>query len=213
MRARNPVKSIAICLVVLCAALGGCTSVRVKPVSAENRIDHICIQENPRVQVGDFVSVMQEGFQKHGITSQLYKEDTPAKCQYTSTYTARRTWDMAMYMTDAQIDVLRDDRQIASANYHLKGKGGFALNKWQGTRSKILPVIDQLLAQFEPSNHVALARLEEPPPTAIAVATATTNQPSSELARKLSELKDAYDAQLITKDEYEAKRKTLIAEL
>ncbi len=37
--------------------------------------------------------------------------------------------------------------------------------------------------------------------------------PSSELARKLSELKDAYDAQLITKDEYEAKRKTLIAEL
>jgi hypothetical protein len=213
MHVRYPVKSVAICLVIMGAALGGCTSVRVNPVSADNRIDHICIQENPRVQVGDFVSVMQEGFQKHGITSQLFKENAPAKCQYTSTYTARRTWDMAMYMTDAQIDVLRDGRPIASANYHLKGKGGLSLNKWQGTRQKILPVIDQLLAQVEPSNHVGAAKPEVSVPTAVAVLAVTTNPPSSELARKLSELKDAYDAELITKDEYEAKRKTLIAEL
>jgi hypothetical protein len=215
MRSRYPVKSVVVCLLILCAALGGCTSVRVKPVSADNRIDHICIQENPRVQVGDFVSVMQEGFQKHGITSQLFKENAPAKCRYTSTYTARRTWDMAMYMTDAQIDILRDGRPIASANYHLKGKGGLSLNKWQGTRSKILPVIDQLFAQVEPSDRVVATRPEEPASASalVTVATVTPDPPSSELARKLSELKDAYDAQLITKDEYEAKRKMLIAEL
>src|SRR3954470_6536041 len=119
------------------AAMTGCTSVRVQPVKAENRIEHICIEKNPKVEVGDFVTVMQEGFQAHGITSQLVLELVPADCHYTSTYTARRTWDMAMYMTDAQINILKDGRQIASANYHLKGEGGFALTKWAGTRAKI----------------------------------------------------------------------------
>jgi hypothetical protein len=213
MPARDSTRSAAVCLVILCATLGGCTSVRVKPVSADNRIDHICIQENPRVQVGDFVSVMQEGFQKHGITSQPFKENAPAQCSYTATYTARRKWDMAMYMADAQIDIQRDGRPIASANYHLKGGGGLSLNKWQGTREKILPVIDRLLAQVEPSNHVFATKTEAPTPVAVPVAATMTAPPSSELARKLSELKDAYDAQLITKDEYEAKRKALIAEL
>jgi hypothetical protein len=213
MHSRNPVRSVVAWLIVLSAALGACTSVKVQPVSADNRIDHICIQENPRVQVGDFISVMQEGFQKHGITSQLFKENAPPKCRYTATYTARRTWDMAMYMPDAQIDILRDGRQIASANYHLKGKGGLALNKWASTRSKILPVIDQLLAQVEPSSRVATAVPEESASAPMVMPTVGPNPPSSELARKLSELKDAYEARLITKEEYDEKRKALIAEL
>jgi hypothetical protein len=196
---------------MMCAALGGCTSVTVKPVSAENRIEHICIENNPRVQVGDFVAVMQEGFQKHGITSQVFNDKPPAKCLFTSTYTARRTWDMAMYMADAQIDVLRDGRPIASANYHLKGKGGLSLNKWAGTRTKILPIIDALLAQVVRSDHV-VADIGDAPAATAEVAL-TDGQLSGELARKLSELKDAFDAQLITQGEYEAKRKALISEL
>ena len=208
MQFRVLVRRIAIPLTILSAALGGCTSVTVKPVSAENRIEHICIEDNPRVQVGDFVDVMKEGFQKHGITSQVYKDNAPAKCLYTSTYTARRTWDMAMYMTDAQIDILRDGRPIASANYHLKGKGGFALNKWAGTRTKILPVIDTLLAQVVPSDHAVAPSPDVSEATP--VNTLVNAPPSSELSRKLSELKDAFDAKLITNDEYETKRKVLI---
>ena len=197
------------------AALGGCTSVKVQPVKAEDRIEHICIQNNPKVQVGDFTTVMQEGFQSHGITSQLVREDVPAGCRYTSTYTARRTWDMAMYMTDAQIDILRDGASIASANYHLKGKGGLSLNKWAGTREKILPVIDQLLAQMTPTGRVvtaqsnAAAAIKATPPVAVA----QSSQPPADFTKKLSNLKDAYDAQLITKEEYESKRKELIDEL
>ena len=95
MRSQNSSRNTLVGLIILCAALGGCTSVNVKPVSADNHIEHICIQDNPRVQVGDFVSVMQEGFQKHGITSQLFRDNAPAKCLYTSTYTARRTLPIA----------------------------------------------------------------------------------------------------------------------
>jgi hypothetical protein len=46
-----------------------------------------------------------------------------------------------------------------------------------------------------------------------AAQTAQSTPPSASLAQKLSNLKDAYDAQLITKGEYDAKRKELIEKL
>jgi hypothetical protein len=211
MNIRDSARAMAVQLTLLCVALGGCTSVAVKPVSADNRIEHICIQDNPRVQVGDFVAVMQEGFQNHGITSQVFKDTAPARCLFTSTYTAQRTWDMAMYMTDARVDILRDGRSIASAVYHLKGGGGLSLNKWANTRTKMLPVIDALLAQVTPSGRLVSEAAGAPPPV---VDTASAERRiSGQLAQKLSELKDAFDARLITQEEYEAKRKALIAEL
>jgi hypothetical protein len=36
--------------------------------------------------------------------------------------------------------------QIGFAEYHLNGKGGYDFGKWRGTKSKMDPVIDQLLA-------------------------------------------------------------------
>jgi hypothetical protein len=208
IQSRIPVRAIAIHLALMCIALGGCTAVSVKPVAAEQRIDHICIQENPRVQVADFVSVMQEGFKKHGISSQVVKGDAPAKCLFTSTYTARRSWDMAPYLSLAQIDIHRDGRPIASANYHLRAGGGLSLTKWANTRSKILPVIDELLRQLPPSSRVVDSVAVLPP--AAEAKSQAAEQVSSELVRKLSELKDAHDAQLITDDEYNAKRKSLM---
>ncbi len=204
-------RNLAIPLIAACALLDGCTSVRVKPVGAENHIDHICIQNNPRVLVVDFVSVMQEGFQKYGITSQTFTEPAPRSCLYTATYTALRSWDFAPYMTDAQIDILRDGRPIASANYHLKGKGGLSFNKWANTSTKILPIIDTLLAQVTRPTHVVTTGSDAPPVAQAHPAEAAP--PSGELARRLSQLKDAFDAHLITRDEYDAKKKELLAEL
>ena len=171
----------------------GCTSVHVKPISADNHVDHICIQTNPKVQVSDFVSVMQQGFQKHGISSQIVGEQVPKNCLYTSTYVARKSWDMAPYMVDAQIDILKDGRPIASANYHLKGRGGLALNKWASTQSKMMPVIDQLLAQLNPNRQVVTAPAAVPQPASQAMPeqASLNTEPSSELSRKLSNLKDA----------------------
>ena len=37
-------------------------------------------------------------------------------------------------------------RQVAYAEYHLKGKGGYSMMKWQGVKTKMDPVMDQLLA-------------------------------------------------------------------
>ena len=40
-------------------------------------------------------------------------------------------------------------QEIAYGEFHLKGGGGLALNKWRGTRSTMNPVIDELLAAYK----------------------------------------------------------------
>ena len=206
MRSRSVLQVCTALMTLSGLTLTGCTSISVKAVAAEHRIEHICIQNNPRVTVSDFVPVMQEGFQAHGISSKVVANPVGAECLFTAIYTARRSWDMATYLSEAQIDILRDGRNIASANYHLKGKGGLSLNKWVGTRTKILPVIDQLLAQVKPGN-----RQVSSDASALFEKVSLNNEQSSpELSKRLSDLKDAFDAGLITREEYDAKRKSLI---
>lgn len=135
--------------VLLTAAfLHGCTSIQVKPLDKTAGMQHVCIEENPQVIIKDFVPVVQEGFQRHGITTEIYSGNVPAACQYTLTYTALRSWDFAPYLSYAELDLFKNGSPIASADYHLRGKGGFSLMKWQGVKKKMDPVIDQLLKDY-----------------------------------------------------------------
>lgn len=135
----------ALSLAGLLLTLGGCTSVNVTPL--QNKPSSLCIEENPKVKVRDFVPVLQEGFSRHAIATQLYAQTPRPECPYVLTYTARRSWDMAPYLSSAELTILGPRRQIAAkANYHLRGKGGLSLMKWQGTKSKMDPVIDELLS-------------------------------------------------------------------
>ena len=62
-------------LTVVCASavLAACTSVVVKPVDRElHQVRHICIQENPRVLVAGFPESVEQGLQRHGLTSERY---------------------------------------------------------------------------------------------------------------------------------------------
>lgn len=158
------------------AMLVGCTATQVTPL--RNAADQMCIEENPKVQVSDFVPVLQEGFARHGIETQLYAKIPRDQCAYVVTYTARRSWDMAPYLSTAEIVILGPRRQtLAKANYHLRGKGGLSLMKWQGTKSKIDPVIDELLAGAQLSVT----------PTA-ATQTDTTRAPRQSLDEQVREL-------------------------
>ncbi|WP_066458141.1 Sbal_3080 family lipoprotein [Castellaniella caeni] len=130
------------------ASLTACTAITVTPVDRAANLRHVCIQLNPKVQVSDFVDVVRSGFDRHGITTEVFSGDVMEHCEYVMTYTARRSWDFVTYLVDAELWIRQDGRQVAYAQYHLKGKGGFALNKWAGTKSKMDPVIDQLLASY-----------------------------------------------------------------
>jgi hypothetical protein len=152
--------------------VGGCTSVTVKPLDASYKVRRICIRENPKVSVEDFVSVITDGLRRHNIESefiastldkaklqnedigkpdQYYMELTPVPdvCDFNLTYTARRSWDFVTYLSTADISISNKKSVIANANYHLIGKGGFSLFKWQGVKTKIDPVMDELLIFYK----------------------------------------------------------------
>lgn len=126
--------------------LTGCTAVDVRPVSSQEPIKSVLIELNPKVWRSDFTDVLVAGFNRHGIEAKVIQPNTPVGSAYVVKYTALQKWDMAMYMSDASIWIYKNDQEVAKAVYHLKGGGGFALTKWQGTATKIDPVIDELLA-------------------------------------------------------------------
>lgn len=137
-------KTTSMCWVMAgVATLGGCTSIQVDPLSV--RPKQICIEQNPKVQVKDFVSVLQQGLKDRGVDSAVYAQ-VPDSCEYRMTYVAYRTWDFVPYLSKADLQVWdKERRQVGAAHYHLRGKGGLSMAKWQGTQTKMAPVLDQLL--------------------------------------------------------------------
>jgi hypothetical protein len=153
--------------------LTGCTSVTVKPLDAAYKVKHLCIRENPKVVVEGFVYVVTDGFNRHHISTEfipspaelskleLENEDdlsdeyymnmtpVPESCDFSLTYTARRSWDFVPYLTSATISIYDKKHAIASADYHLRGKGGYSLLKWQSVKTKIDPVMDELLQFYK----------------------------------------------------------------
>ena len=56
---------------------------------------------------------------------------------------------MTAYMSTADLTLTRNGYRVGSANYYLKGKGGFSLTKYASTESKLDNVVDQLLAGYD----------------------------------------------------------------
>lgn len=140
-------KALGITLALL--ALSACTTVNVRSIDPiANPIQLVCIQENPDVAVDDFLTIVESGFQRHGIRTIIYKDKKPDRCEYTLTYTASRGWDLVPFMKYAELRLRHGDETISLATY--KHSGGFALNKWASTASKLDPVLDELLAKFSP---------------------------------------------------------------
>lgn len=140
-------------LVALLLISSGCTNIHVQPLEASQQISQVCIQVNEKVIVKDFLSIVREGFEAHGISTILLdgrvNGSLADRCQAILTYTAFKTWDIATYMHHAELRLEDLNRnKLASAEYHLNGRGGLALNKWASTRSKMKPVIDKLLGAY-----------------------------------------------------------------
>ena len=130
----------------LLCAIAACTSIQVTPSQDLSKVERVCIVDNPKVTIAEFVGIIRDGFSRHNIATEVLPELEAKACQVTLTYTAMRSWDMATYLSHAELRLWREGKQVGFAQYHLNGKGGFALNKWKSSKSKMDPVIDQLLA-------------------------------------------------------------------
>ncbi len=131
------------------AVLSGCTAIQIESVPKDVAMDHVCIGENPKVVVDDFLTILRAGFRRHGISTRMHTGAPPADCEFTLSYDARQSWDMVSYLSHAELRLEHRGDQIAYATYHLRGRGGYALySKWKSTASKMNPVIDKLLKAY-----------------------------------------------------------------
>lgn len=135
-------------LIILSFIFSGCTGISVKPVEKSQKMTHVCIKNNPKVIVRGFVGILENGFKKHHITTEIFTDDVPKHCEFYLEYTALRSWDVAPYLSHAELKLYKGTDVIGSAEYHLHLKGGLSLTKWKGTATKMEPVIDQLLAEY-----------------------------------------------------------------
>lgn len=132
------------------AAASGCSAITVRPVNTASEIRHVCIEDSEKTCFdGQMIGVIRDGFERHAITSQVYSGNLPSECEYQLSYMCERTWDLATYMKHAELRLYKGKNQIGYAEYHLKGGGGFSLMKWQSTKTKMDPVIDELLGSHK----------------------------------------------------------------
>ena len=128
--------------------LFGCTSITVQPVKPPTPA-FICIEENPKVAVSDFLPAIRSLLSAHGIRSEVVQKGAafPDRCEAVLTYVAYKRWDFDTYLVRAELYVEREHEQIGYAEYHLRGNGGLSFFKWQASRTKMEPVIDRLFGE------------------------------------------------------------------
>ena len=129
----------------------GCVTKKVIPLEKKYNIQKVCIEENLKVIVKELLPIISETFNEHGIKTQLYKgKGQDDGCQYIVKYTALQSWDYIPYVSVAQI-VLLDQHlnKIGYAKYDLFLKGGYDFRKYKSVRSKIKPLIEELLINYK----------------------------------------------------------------
>lgn len=114
----------------------------VKPVErfADKKI---CIIDNPAVRDGFLVSYKQALEAKGYIAQALPATASIVECPITSTYTANWRWDLALYMTYADIKVYNGGKPIGEAVYDAK-HAGLNTGKFIDADNKIRELVEQL---------------------------------------------------------------------
>ncbi|MYM23610.1 hypothetical protein GTP46_13225 [Duganella sp. FT135W] len=114
----------------------------VKPVEhfAEKKV---CIINNPAVRDG-FLSAYKHALEAKGYVAQQMPADASiVECAITSTYTANWRWDLAMYMTYAEIKVYNAGKPAGQAIYDAN-RAGLNTGKFINADKKITELVDQL---------------------------------------------------------------------
>lgn len=136
---------IAVATVVVLAC-GAWTKLDSKPLDASVYAPtKVCIEENPEVKLPDLLPLIEEGFQRHGIATEVY-DKTPDACDFYVKYTATRRWDFVAFLSDARIAVYNRGKLVGFAERTgtrgVFGGGGASPDKWASTKSKIDPLMD-----------------------------------------------------------------------
>lgn len=127
--------------------LVGCAGNPVKALDTEklNTLREVCIERNSKVTIPSFENDLERAFIENGIKSRFYADNKPSDCQNRLTYSAQRSWDMAVYTSVIQLDLYDiNGEQIAKVDWE---QNPLALNKWRSTDGKVLDAVNKLLGK------------------------------------------------------------------
>ncbi|WP_341502536.1 Sbal_3080 family lipoprotein [Gallaecimonas sp. GXIMD4217] len=133
--------------VIACAALLCCCSIvqQVQPVQNTNLRD-ICIIENPATRNG-FLNQYQQSLQNRGYSVKVMPRGTGfMACPLMTTYEGHWSWDLALYMSYARLDVYLDGKPVGQALYDSR-RGVGRMDKFIDAETKI----DELVSQLYPA--------------------------------------------------------------
>lgn len=182
---------------VLVLALSGCSiSQTIDPIKTP--ISRVCVHENPKVLMDEFQPELEKQIRGKGFQTKSYKDTQPNDCSHRLEYTANWAWDMAMYLTYADIRVFDRNGLAGKAIYDARSGGG-RLDKFGRTAEKIRPLIDELFGSA-PQGPVAVQ-----PTTWEHV---VDSQPDT--AARLRELDSLKEQGLVTDEEYARKRQVIL---
>lgn len=124
--------------------LSGCAiNQKITPVSVGLE-KNICIIDNPAVK-NSFLEEYRGTLLNKGYSSKMLPQSASiSDCQVVSTYTANWRWDLALYMTYAEINIYSGGKLAGSAKYDSMS-GSANLGKFINAREKIRELVDQLI--------------------------------------------------------------------
>ena len=191
-------------VIVSMLMFSGCTSHKIEPVDKEHNLEFVCIENNPKVIVTDYVPAVEDVLHEYGIATSLYTEDTmPEYCAVKMKYTVLRNWDLATYIKYADVHLYKNGARIGYAQY--TNGGGFDFDKWGSAKEKMTPVLEKMLAQYE-KKEITFDKNKYNKQSSNIKASIT----EVSIKDKLAEIKKMYEDGLITEEEYSAKRQQLL---
>lgn len=138
-------KMHAVTAVLLLMLLSGCSiKQQVDPAALTATLaPDICLIAAPGVRAG-FTAVYSDALRDKGFNVRtLHAGASPSQCPLASTYLGQWTWDVALYLSYADIRVFERGQQVGKAVYDSRSGGGRP-DKFISAESKIIELTDQL---------------------------------------------------------------------
>jgi hypothetical protein len=186
-----------ILLIAMMLLFSGCSiSQHVEQADISNDAE-VCIIENDAVREGflsEFEKVLREKGIKYVVTDRGYANQN---CEWSVTYVARWSWDLALYMSYAEIKVYKNGVLDGEAVYDSR-RGSANMGKFINAEPKIRELVDQLM-QRNSANQPTQA-------TQVELSKAQENNEKLDTSSYLDELKalgTLRDDGIITEDEFQ----------
>jgi len=104
----------------------------------------LCIIENTDVRKG-FLVEFQSALTAKSISHKVVDEKLiPSDCEWTATYVANWTWDLALYMSYAEIKIFHNGNLDGEATYD-STRGAANMNKFIDAEPKIHELVNELM--------------------------------------------------------------------